>query len=96
MLKKFLLILFKCDPTRVAGQLWRRPDAVKEEKHGDGWTYGRSHSSLPGANKREAPQILNVKKPCEATAAVITEHELIDYRVRPLAGDGVGVVSGNA
>lgn len=34
--------------------------------------------------------LLNAKKPHQATAAVITEHELIDWRAHPLAGCGVG------
>lgn len=34
--------------------------------------------------------LLNAKKPHQATAAVITEHELIDWRAHPLVGDGGG------
>lgn len=59
------------------------------------------HLSLPGANKREAshPEIfffagsktlLNAKEPHQATAAVITEHELIDWRAHPLVRDEGG------
>ena len=42
--------------------------------------------------------LLNAEKPHQATAAVITEHELIDWRAHPLVGgwdgDGMGMGGG--
>lgn len=37
---------------------------------------------------RQHKTLLNTKKPHQATAAVITEHELIDWRAHLLVGDG--------
>lgn len=35
-------------------------------------------------------RVLNVEKSCQFTAAVIIEHELIDWRVHPLVRNGNG------